>query len=306
MPTLQAKRAPQSKPRKAARPTVVVTAKAVPARPVARPVEYDFHVVMRALRREGTAQNRKLFPRQGATGEIFGVSPAAIKDLASKVQMNHEVAEELWFSGNFDAQMLGALLADPRALDDDALDRWARLVKCAPASGAFGAAAARSAAALTRFTEWATSREEYTLTVAYDTLSAMMRGGVSVDDALLYSVIDRIEGQVHSAPNQARVSMIEALIAVGDCCPHLRAAALAAARRIGPVRTLNGTAAPATPDAIAAIGKLVAHAIRRKPSRAVASAPARTSRPTGPARAKPRAKRPAARTARRRASARRP
>ncbi len=302
MPTLQAKRAPKSKPRKAERPAVVVAATALPARPVPRPVVYDFYGVMRALRREGTAQNRKLFPRQGATGEIFGVSPAAIKDLAQKVQTNHLVAEELWFSGNFDAQMLAPLLADPRALDDDALDRWARLVKCAPTSAAFGGAAARSAAALTRFTEWATSREEFTLTVAYDTLSAMLRGGVPVDDALLFSVLDRIEGQVHSAPSRARTSMIEALIAVGDCCPHLRAAALAAARRIGPVRTLHGPTAPAAPDAIAAISKLVAHAIPKKPSRVIASAPARTSRPTRPTRAARRARpqRPAKRKAKRR------
>lgn len=251
MPALRAKRTVEKKLTRvpaAARPTGV------------RREDFDFDTVMRKLERMGTAQNRKVYPRHGAVEPLYGVSAEQIKELAARIGTDHALAEDLWLSGNFDAQNLAAKIASPKQLDDAALDLWARQVKCYPTGQSLGAIAAQSPAALTRFAEWATSREEYMLAVAYDMLACMIRDEVEIDDALLFSVLDRIEGQVHSAPNRARHSMLVALIAIGGGREHLRATALAAARRIGPVHVDHGLTACKTPDAAAYIGKMVAHA----------------------------------------------
>ncbi len=268
MPVLKAKKPTKSKAGPArvsgAASVVVKRPVAVPSRGAVRAEQWDFDTVMRKLERLGTAQNRKVYPRHGATGEIFGVSFANLNELAKRIRTDHDLAEELWLSGNFDAQNLAAKVADPARLDDAGLDRWARQVKNYGASMMLGGVAARSAAALTRFNEWSTSREEFTLAVAYDMLAAMLKNEAAVDDALLFSVLDRIEGQIHTAPNRARYSMLTALIAIGGYRENLRATALAAARRIGPVHVDHGQTDCKTPDAVAYIGKMVAHATVKK------------------------------------------
>ena len=278
MSVLRAKRTTRKKLTRV--PSEAAAARPTLPRASARVEDFDFDTVMRKLDRMGTAQNRKVYPRHGAVEPMYGVSYENIKEFAKRIGTDHALAEDLWLSGNFDAQNLAAKVANPSQLDDGTLDLWARQVKCYPTSRALGEIAARSPAALTRFVEWATSSEEFMLSVAYDMLSCMVKDGVPIDDALLFSVLDRIEGQIHGAPNRARHSMLGALIAIGGSRDSLRATALAAARRIGPVHVDHGQTACQTPDAVAYIGKMVAHATAKvsKGRKAGAAAPTKAAR----------------------------
>ena len=54
-------------------------------------VAYD--QVMKALKRSGTVQNRKIYARHGASGEMFGVSFGEFGKLRKRIGADQEVAE---------------------------------------------------------------------------------------------------------------------------------------------------------------------------------------------------------------------
>src|SRR6185503_19234980 len=68
---------------------------------------------MRALEKAGSAQTRKTYLRHGAQEPLFGVSFATLKTLVKKIGVDHELALELWDTGNSDARVLAMKIADP-------------------------------------------------------------------------------------------------------------------------------------------------------------------------------------------------
>ena len=81
---------------------------------------------MSELKKAGTAQNRKIYARHGATGEMFGVSFANLRQLKKQIKTDQKLPEDLWVTGNTDARTLAALVADPAAFGKSDLDRWLR------------------------------------------------------------------------------------------------------------------------------------------------------------------------------------
>ena len=67
------------------------------------------------------------------------------------------------------------------------------------------------------------------------------------------------DSRIHSPPNRVRYAMNTALIMIGCRNAFLRAAAIAAARRIGPVEVDHGATGCKTPAAEAYIAQVVAH-----------------------------------------------
>src|SRR6185503_6701268 len=62
--------------------------------------------VMRALEKAGSEQTRKTYTRHGAKGPMFGVSFATLGALQKRIRVDHELALELWGTGNIDARNL--------------------------------------------------------------------------------------------------------------------------------------------------------------------------------------------------------
>ena len=82
--------------------------------------------VLRELEALGTEQNRKLYRRHGAGERIYGVSFANINKLQQRIKQDQAMANELWASGYCEARVLAAQIADPAAMNDQALDAWAK------------------------------------------------------------------------------------------------------------------------------------------------------------------------------------
>ena len=64
----------------------------------------EYEDVIRELESLGTAQNRKIYKRHGAGDRLFGVSFANLNKLKKKIKTDHDLANQLWASGNVDAQ----------------------------------------------------------------------------------------------------------------------------------------------------------------------------------------------------------
>jgi 3-methyladenine DNA glycosylase AlkD len=222
-------------------------------------LEKDLAVAVAKLESAGTERNRKIYARHGVRGACFGVGYAELGKLAKEIGNDVRLARALWDTGNHDARILATRIADPARTSKAELARWAKDLDDYVATDALAHLAGRTDAALELFEAWTASREEWTSAAGWTTLGVFLGRGGGVGDARLGRALAEIEERIHLAPNRTRYAMLLALIGIGAARPSLRASALAAASRIGPVEIDHGETGCKTPDAEAYIRKVVAH-----------------------------------------------
>ncbi len=204
----------------------------------------------------GTAQNRKVYARHGVNPPMYGVSYANQNRMVRKIKRDQQLADSLWATGNHDARVLAARVADPMAMNATRLDAWVRDLDNSILAGELGALASASKTGLARFRKWTSRRGEWVATAGWNTFTEMvLNDHVDVDEALLDTCLDRIESQIHDQPNRVRYAMNNALIATGTVSATYRDRAIAAAERIGPVEVDHGETNCKTPDAASYIAK---------------------------------------------------
>ena len=235
---------------------------------------------LKALATLGTAQNRKVYARHGVRPPAFGVSYAHLGQLARKLAGEHEVALELWASGNHDARVLATKIADPARLDARTLLAWGRALDNYVLTDALAGLVARSPAAAAVQAKWLAAKGEWPSSAGWSVLCARLHGGEPVPARELARHLAAIESRISDAPNRTRHAMNGALIAIGVAAPELRAEALAVARRLGTVEVDHGETGCKTPDAASYIAKTLAHRSKagRKPAKASARPRAKPAR----------------------------
>jgi 3-methyladenine DNA glycosylase AlkD len=79
-----------------------------------------------ALEARGAAATRDGMARYGIVAtRAFGVTVGDIRQIAKGLGRDHELADELWRSGWYDARLLAAFVDDPKAVTPQQMDRWA-------------------------------------------------------------------------------------------------------------------------------------------------------------------------------------
>ncbi len=207
------------------------------------------------LRTLGTESFRKTYRRHGAAEDVYGVSSAELGKLKKKIKVDHELAEGLWASGNHDARMLAAMIADPARLDQKTLDAWAAGLRNYVESDALGTLAASVPHAREVMTHWMASDDEWTAAAGWHVFSYVARQDDGVPDEYYERYLATIERDLPASPNRVRHKMNGALISIGLRNPALEAKALAAAARIGKVEVDHGDTDCKTPDAAQYIAK---------------------------------------------------
>jgi 3-methyladenine DNA glycosylase AlkD len=237
-------------------------------------VSYDD--VMASLEAMGTAQNRKVYGRHGASEPIFGVSYANLGKLEKKHRGDTALAKQLWASHNHDARILAAKIVDASMAPAKLFDTWVEGADNHVLVGAVASAAARSPHALTRMRKWMKSRSEWVAATGWCLLSQIGADDDRLTTAELADYLKTIEAAIHGAKNRVRHNMNAALISVGVRNATLTKKAIAAAKRIGPVEVDHGETSCKTPAAIPYIEKTVAHRAAMAARRAAKTkAPAR-------------------------------
>ena len=209
-----------------------------------------FKQTMATLKKMGTAQNVKIYKRHGAGDNLFGVSFANLKLLKKQIKIDHELAEQLWNTGNSDAQTLATMIADPDALTVKTADAWVKGITSHSLGCLFADMIARSKLAAGRMKNWMKLQKEMTRCCGYSVLCTMLRNDADqLDDSACEAILETIEAQIHESANYARHSMIIGLIAIGIYKPRLQKTAIAASRRIGKVDVDHGETSCKTPAA---------------------------------------------------------
>ncbi len=212
--------------------------------------------VMAMLEKLGTEQTRKTWARHGAKGPMFGVLFGELFKLMKRIDVDHELARELWATGNVDARNLAMKIADPLAMTPDELDRWAIENPMRMCSLYVATLAAEGTHARNKVREWLSSSNERLRASGWTLLGRLSDLDESFPEDQLLCGVEVIEKSIHSAPNDVKNDMNWALITIGCRSSAMRKGVLAAAKRIGEVTVDHGNTACKTPDVAQTVEKM--------------------------------------------------
>ena len=215
--------------------------------------------VMKELRVNGTAQNRKVYRNHGIRGGLFGVSYAVLGKLQKRIKTDQSLAEQLWATGNHDARVLATMIADQSKIGVRTLNAWVKDVDNRGLAGALSNVAAAATSAKGRMEKWTVSKDEMIACTGWHTLASIARQDNGLPDAYFAKYLKTIESKIHTGKNWVKYAMNNALISIGGRNPALEKKAIAAAKRIGGVEVDHGVTGCKTPDAAAYIKKTAAH-----------------------------------------------
>jgi len=205
---------------------------------------------MAYLQSKGSEQTRKIHRNHGAVGDFFGVKVGDLKPIEKRERNNQALALELFATGNSDAQYLAGLIANPKELTEDQLTEWARnsaWYMISEYAVAWNVAESPLCVELCR--KWIDSDNVALQSSAWAALSSYV-GIVSNEDMdleLMRSLLDRVEKEIHTAPNRVRYTMNMFVIALGAALPEMTEACKMLGDRIGKVDVYMGNTACKVP-----------------------------------------------------------
>jgi len=189
--------------------------------------------VVKALKAAGTARNRSGMARFGITGEVAGVTLAAMRPIQRRYRRDHAFAAALWRTGLHEARIMACDLDEPDKVTSRQMDAWA---------GAFDNWAVCDGACLHLFVKtpfvqekiekWANDEREFVRRAAFSLIACYTVHGKQVPDERFLPYLDLIERRATDPRNFVKKAVNWALRQIGKRSQALRRPALALARRL--------------------------------------------------------------------------
>ncbi len=217
--------------------------------------------ILKELEKLGDANTKKVLITHGAREPIFGVKVADLKKILKKTKKNHQLALDLYKTGNSDAMYLAGLMADETKVTKEELEEWVEQAYWYYLSEfVVPWVAAESKYGFELGMKWIESRKETIASAGWATL-AQITGlqQYSYLDIEAYSkLLDKIEKEISKALPRVKYTMNGFIIAVGANIEELRTKALKVAENNGKITIdMKGTACK-VPVAKEYIQKLIA------------------------------------------------
>ena len=227
----------------------------------------DVATAIGRLESAGTEPYRAIYRRHGARDPMYGVLISTLDKIAREAKRDQALADALWATGNYDARLLACKVADPATTTEAKLDAWLGEMDVYVLVDIFVTSVASQVPGVrARADRWAAETRDWTSQAGWDLYAWLAINDQELDDGSFLDLLTRIERGIGRAGNRTRHSMNGALIAIGVRNAGLRAAAEAAAGRIGNVVVDHGKTGCVTPAAVPYIAKTW----DRRRSRAVA------------------------------------
>lgn len=190
--------------------------------------------ILATLERRGSKKNREGMARYGIVSEkVFGVSVAALQQLARPLRRDHELALDLWDTGWYEARMLAAFVDDPALVRASQMDRWASdFDNWAICDTVCMHLFDRTSLAWRKVEQWSTRRGEFVKRAAFALLASLALHDKKMGDAAFLRSLPLIERGASDERNFVKKGVSWALRGVGRRSQALNEAALAVARRL--------------------------------------------------------------------------
>lgn len=219
----------------------------------------ELNEVMEYLESKGSEQTRKTFLKHGGPENMFGVKVGDLKPIEKKEKNNHNLAMDLYATGNSDAQYLAGLIADPKKFSEGDFEKWGLEAKWSMIlEYALAWNIAESPICIQVCSKWIDSENTDLQESGWAALSAYL--GI-VDNALLdipfhTNLVGRIINTIHHQSNRVKYCMNGYLIALGCAVPELTEQCKLAGDKIGKVEVFMGETACKVPDIVTYITKV--------------------------------------------------
>lgn len=194
----------------------------------------------------------------------FGVATGDIRTLAKKIKTDHELALQLWKTGNIDAQLLAILLMKPKSLSASALDKMVRGPMFVWVADWFNAYIVKEQPPADKETlrlKWMEDDDGWAARAGWNITASRINkegaGGKDVDGLDLPALLDRIESEMADAPPETQWTMNNTLTAIGIHRAKLRKRAIAIGEKLGIYRDYPCSKGCISPFAPIAITELV-------------------------------------------------
>ncbi|RJG26560.1 DNA alkylation repair protein [Paenibacillus thiaminolyticus] len=217
--------------------------------------------ILQKLEAMGSEQTKKTFLRHGAQEPLFGVKVGDLKKLVTDVKKDQALARALYETGNSDAMYLAGLTVNPKTMDRETLQAWAKRANWyLLAEYTVAGVAAESPHALALAREWMKSDDEMIATCGWSTYAnyISMTQDEDLDLEEIRRLLQQIAATIHSEKNRVRYTMNMFVIVVGSYVRPLHEEAVQVAGAIGKVQVHMGQTACKVPDAVSYIEKTVA------------------------------------------------
>lgn len=212
--------------------------------------------VLAKLESLGDPRRREINIKNGASENQFGVKTGDIRVIAKAIKTNPELADELWATGNDDAMLLATLLMRPKELSTDKVEAMVQVatygwladwlmtnvVKVHPAKEALRQ-------------KWMTETHPMLLRAGWSLTTE--RINKSPEGLDIPSLLDRIDGEMASAPEPAQWTMNFSLISLGINYPEHRDRAIKISEKTGLYRDYPVSKGCTTPFAAVCIPEMV-------------------------------------------------
>ena len=232
--------------------------------------------VMATLESMGTAQTRSTYQRHGASEPLFGVKFGDLRPLAKRIGTDHDLAEQLWASGNVDARLLACMIADAARVSEGELDAWLAGIDTYFLVDTFVAEiAARTPGQRARAERWIGSDRDRTAQAGWDLMNLVALSDEAVPDDYFEAQLALIAERIGSYGNWTRRSASNTITGIGLRNDALETAARKTAADMGPVEFDPGQTSCVMPDPIEYLEKTKAYRARQAQKRAAKAARAK-------------------------------
>ncbi|MGQ0626735.1 MAG: DNA alkylation repair protein, partial [Phycisphaerales bacterium] len=196
------------------------------------PAKMTVKEILAHLRSCGNETRRAHNEKAGVPANHFGVPMGEIRALAKKIRNDHALGLKLHETGNVEAQLVAALIMNPKELTAKDLDGLTRATTCAQVAdwmNSYVVAKHEEKEALRE--KWMDSKETWTARAGWHlTASGVNKGTVEAGE--LAALLDRIERELATAKPDVQWTMNNALMAIGIKHPRHRARAIAVGARV--------------------------------------------------------------------------
>lgn len=210
--------------------------------------EQEVLELLEAERDERGIQHWERLGDRTAGMRSYGIGLTKLRKLAKKIGRDHELAAKLWATDVYDARVIALLIDEPKQITREQAERQVEELAGGMLAHVFAscdATLAKAPFALELADDWVRSDDPVRRDCGYGLLyeASKWKGKKAPDDAYFLDHIERIDAAIDDEPENVRMTMGAALMGIGKLSKPLNAAALAVARRVGPIEFTSASGA---------------------------------------------------------------
>lgn len=194
----------------------------------------EAQAILAALEPLGGEEARAGMARYGiATANAFGVSVYELRRVAKGLQQDHELALELWATGNHEARLLAGMVDNPLEVTETQMDAWAADLDSwdvcdQVTSNLFD----KTPYAYHKVREWSGSPDEWVKRAAFAMAAALAVHDTSAADESFLPILGLIRREAGDDRNYVKKAVNWALRNIGKRSLRLHGAAIGTAEAI--------------------------------------------------------------------------